>query len=80
MTELLREAGKQTMLDELFLDINRIDGDPFLHRVDGKRVNEDIEEKAKLNIGNIYLNYCFGFNSQWSRFRAGSITCCVTSQ
>merc|ERR1712098_25708 len=80
VTELLKEAGKQTTLHELFLDSNRIDGDPFLHRVDGERVNEDIVEKAKKNIGDLYLNYCFEFNSQWSTFRAGSITCYVTSQ
>lgn len=80
VTELLREAGKQTTLLELFLDSNRIDGDPFLHRVDGERVNEDIVEKAKQNIGELHLNYCFEFNSQWSTFRAGSITCYVTSQ
>ena len=81
VTELLREAGKRTMLDDLFLDINRKDGDPFLHRVvDLERVNEDIVEKAKLNIGDLYWNYCFEFNAQWSTFRAGSITVFVTSR
>jgi len=80
MTALLREAGKQTKLQLAFLDSNTIDGDPILHRVDGERVEMEVVQQAKMNIAKLNLKYCFENNSQWSTFKAGSITCYVTGQ
>jgi len=80
MTALLREAGKQTKLREVFLDSNTIDGDPILFRVDGERVEMEVVQQAKLNIARFNLKYCFENSSQWSTFKAGRITCYVTGQ
>ena len=80
MTALLKEAGKKTKLEEVFLDSNTIDGDPILHRVDGESVEKEIVQQAKLNITKFHLKYCFEYNSQWSTFKAGSITCYITGQ
>ena len=80
MTALLRVAGVQTKLLNLYLDSNTIEGDPILHRVDGDAVDQEIVSQAKKNIKNMKLKYDFDNNSQWSTYKSGKIVCYVTGQ
>ena len=80
VTALLRVAGVQTKLLNLYLDSNTIEGDPILHRVDGDAVDQEIVSQAKKNIKNMKLKYDFDNNSQWSTYKSGKIVCYVTGQ